>query len=278
VTAISADGSARAELDATSGPGSGWLVLAQRECRELWVGGRGPVLVFVFSILLSCISYLAATNQVLNFLEQREAVDLTVRVAMAVGVLVTLVVSADAISGERERGTLETLLLAPVSRRGIVVAKLVGALSLWLAAWVVSAPYVWALGHGVSLVGQAILLSLLVGTILALALASVGTLVSALSGSNKVSISVSLLILVAMSAPTELPTGLANTWLGDALVRINPIGSALHYTSAVLVSGHHWTVDLDYLASPLLTAVVVGGALLVLSPRIVRVTAGGSKE
>jgi ABC-2 type transport system permease protein len=235
------------------------------------------MLVFAFSILLSCITYLAATNQVLNFLEQREAVNLTLQVAMAVGVLVTLIVSADTISGERERGTLETLLLTPVSRRSIVVGKMAGALSLWLACWVVSVPYIWALGRGVSVVGKALLLGLLAGTLLAIALASVGTLISALANSNKVSLSVSLLVLVALTAPTQLPTGLAQTWVGDALIRINPVGSALHYVSSVLVRGHHWSQDLSYLGAPLLTAVLAGGVLLIASPRIVRLTGGVSQ-
>jgi ABC-2 type transport system permease protein len=259
------------------GRGHGWVVIAQQECRDLWVGGRGPMLAFAFSILLSCITYLAATNQVLNFLEQREAVNLALQVAMAVGVLVTLIVSADTISGERERGTLETLLLTPVSRRGIVIGKMAGALSLWLACWVVSVPYIWALGRGVSVVGEALLLGLLVGTLLAAALASVGTLISALSNSNKVSVSVSLLVLVALTAPTQLPTGLARTWVGDALVRINPVGSALHYVSSVLVRGYNWSQDLSYLAAPLLTAVLAGGVLLIASPRIVRLAGGVSQ-
>src|SRR3954451_18744837 len=107
-------------------------MVAEQECRELWIGGRGLLMTFVFSLLLSFVSYLAATNQVLNFLEQREAVDLTLEIAIATGVLMALIVSADAISGERERGTWETLLLTAVSRRGIVIGKLAGALSLWL--------------------------------------------------------------------------------------------------------------------------------------------------
>jgi ABC-2 type transport system permease protein len=83
----------------------------------------------------------------------------------------TLVVSADAVSGERERGTLESLLLTPVSRRAIVVGKLVAALSLWLGAIVVSVPYVWVLGRGVAVVGQALLLltAVLAGGVLVLA-------------------------------------------------------------------------------------------------------------
>jgi ABC-2 type transport system permease protein len=255
---------------------NGSLVVAEQDIRDLWVSGRALILVLFYSILLSCVTYLAAVNQVLNFLEQREALNLILQLAMAVGVLVTMVVSADAISGERERGTWEILLLTPVSRRGIVAGKLAGALTLWIAAWLVSVPYIWVLGHGVGLVGEALLVNLLVGTMLALAMASFGILVSALSNSNKVSISVSLFALVVLSAPTQLPTGLANTWIGGALIRLNPIGSALHYVSSVLVRRHGWTQDLSYLAAPLLTAVLCGGVLLIAGTRIVRLAAGSS--
>ena len=220
------------------------------------------MLLFAFSVLLSAVTYLAATNQILNFLEQRESVNLTLQIAVAVGVLVTLVVSADAISGERERGTLESLLLAPVSRRAIVAGKLTAALSLWTAAFVVAIPYVWVLGRGVSVVGLALLLGGIVGTLLAVALAAVGMLISSLSSSNKVSLSVSLFLLLALFAPTQLPGGLPQGWFGDLLNLINPVASATRYISAVLVTGHSWTADLSYLVSPLVTVIVAGAALV----------------
>jgi len=50
---------------------------------------------------------------------------------VAIGSLLALLAAADAISGERERGTLETLLLAPISRRSLVIGKGVAALTLW---------------------------------------------------------------------------------------------------------------------------------------------------
>jgi len=256
---------------------AGWWTVAGQECRDLWLTGRGLVLLFAFSVLLSVMTYLAATNQALNFLEQREAVNLVLQVAIAVGVLVTLVVSADTISGERERGTLEHLLVTPVPRRAIAVGKLVAAMSLWLAAFAVSVPYVWVLGHGVSVVGRALLLGLVVGTLLALALAALGLLLSAVSRSNKVSVSVSLLVLLALFAPTQLPTGLPKGWFGTLLERVNPVGSALHYISAVLVNGHTWTRDLSYLASPLVTAVLAGAVLLLAGERIVTLTGSGSR-
>ena len=128
------------------------LVVAAQECADLWRSGRGPLLLFLFSVLLSGVTYLTSTNQALNFLEQREAVNLVVQVAVAVGVLVALVVSADAISGERERGTLESLILTPIARRAIIAGKLSAALSLWFATFLVSIPYIWILARGVGIV------------------------------------------------------------------------------------------------------------------------------
>src|SRR5436190_17390907 len=156
----------------------GWAVVAGQELRELWIGGRGVALSVAFSVLLSVIAYLVATNRALNFLEQRETVNLTLQVAVAVGALLALLAAADAISGERERRTLESLLLSPVSRLGIVVGKLLGSLSLWMAAFAITIAYVWFLGRGVGIAGAALASGLVVGTLLAVFLASFGILIS----------------------------------------------------------------------------------------------------
>ena len=257
-------------------PAPAWLVVAGGECRDLWVGGRGPVLMFGYSVLLSVVTYLLATNKVLNYLEQREAVNLALQVAVSVGVLLTMVIGADAISGERERGTLETLLLTPPPRRQIAVGKLLAALSLWLAAFVLSLPYVWVLGRGVSIVGSAVLLGGLVGTLLAIGLAGLGLVVSGLSGSNRVSLSVSLFVLLALFAPTQLPAGARQGWLGDLLVRLNPVASGLQYVGGVLVDGHRWTRDLSYLISPALLALLAVIVLGLGADRLLRLQRGGS--
>ncbi|MFG1820297.1 ABC transporter permease [Kribbella sp. NPDC049174] len=252
---------------------SRWEVVAEQECRDLWIGGRGPTLVFGFSVLLSAMTYLAATNQAMNFLEQREAVNLTVQIGLAVGVLLTVVVSADAISGERERGTFEGLLLTPVSRRGIIVGKLAAASTMWLACLVVTLPYLWVLGRGVAGAVPAALLALTVGTLVATGLGGVGLLISAGTNSNKTSLACGLLVLLVLFAPTQLPA-LPKTGIGEVITRANPIGSALHYISQILVSRRGWTHDLSYLASPVLVALVVTGVLIVAGPRLVRLTAG----
>ena len=84
-------------------------------------------------------------------------------------------------------------------------------------------------------------------------------------------------MLLVLFAPTQLPT-LPKTGFGELLTRINPIGSALHYLSQVLVSRRAWTHDLGYLASPVILAAVVCGVLIVAGPSIVKLHAGVSPE
>jgi ABC-2 type transport system permease protein len=252
----------------------GWLVVAEQECRDLWASGRGLILLFLFSVLVSAVAYLTSTNLALNFLEQRESVNLVLQFAVAVGVLATLVVSADGISGERERGTLETLLVTPVSRRSIIIGKLIAALTLWFATFLISIPYLWVLGRDVGILGPALALGFGVGTLLAVGLGSIGLLISAASNSNKTSVGASIFLLLILFAPTQLPSGLPQGWFFEALLRANRVASGLAYISSLLVEGHSWTQDLSYLITPLLTAIIAGGALVLAGPRLLRLTRG----
>jgi ABC-2 type transport system permease protein len=249
-------------------------VVARQELRDLWIGGRGLLLAFAFSVLLSAITYLAATNQALNFLERREAVNLTLQVAVGVGALLALLAAADAISGERERGTLESLLLTPVAREGLVGGKLLAALSLWLGALLVTVPYVWFLGHDVGAAGEAIGTGALAGTLLAVGLTAFGIVVSALADSNRVSLSVCLFTLLALFAPTQLPAGAQHGWAGEALLRINPVTAAEHYVGAVVVDQHGWSRDLSWLVSPLIAAVTLTVVSVAVTPRLLRLRGG----
>ena len=242
-----------------------WPLVTEQELRDLWLAGRGLPLIFAYSLLLSVITYLVATNTALNFLEQRESVNLTLRVAVAAGSLLVLLGAADAISGERERGTLESLLLSPATRLSLVVGKGIAALTIWVAAFLVAIPYIWFLGRGVGVVGLAIGNGLLVGVLLALFLVGLGLLMSALSSSNRFSLSVALFVLLALFAPTQLPSGAQKSWVGDLLLRIDPISSGLHYLGKVIVDGHSVGQELSWLIGPAVAAAACLGNVVVRS-------------
>ena len=233
-----------------------WLVVAERELLDLWVSGRGLLLMLAYTCLLSGTSYLVATNKALNFLETRESVSLTLGVAVAVSALLVVLASADAVSGERERATLETLLLTPAPGRAILVGKGLAALSLWLAALILSLPYVWFLGRGVSIVGKAVVGGFVVSALLALFVAGLGLLISAFANSNRVSLSLSLFLLVALYAPTQLTTVGLQPAAGDLLQRLDPFTSGLRYLDKLIVGGHSFGADAGLLVVPAVAAVV----------------------
>ena len=245
-----------------------WPAVVEQELRDLWIGGRGLALSVAFGVLMSVVAYLVATNRGLNFLEHRETVNLTLQVAVAVGALLTLLAGADAVSGERERGTLESLLLSPASRLGLTAGKLLAALSLWVAAFAITLPYVWFLGRGVGIVGDSVVTGAVVGTLLALFLASLGVLISVFSVSNRVSLSVSLFALLALFVPTQLPSGAQKGWLGEGLLRLDPITAGEHYVGRIVVDGRGWSEDVSWLLSPTIAAVVLTAAALAAGSRL----------
>jgi ABC-2 type transport system permease protein len=253
----------------------GWFVVLQQELRDLWFGGRGLALCCAFSLLVSAITYLVATNQALNFLEQRESVNLTLQVAIAVGALLALLAAADSISGEQERGTLESLLLTPVPRLDVTAGKLLSALSLWAAAFAITVPYVWFLGRGVGVVEIALVAGFVVGALLAVFLASLGLVVSVFASSNRLSLSVSLFALLALFAPSQFPTSAQQGWLGDFLLRANPITAGEHYVGKIVVDGHPWTQDVSWLVAPVVAAFAFAAAAVVAS-RYLRLRGGGA--
>ena len=228
-----------------------------------------------FSLLLSVLAYLVATNRALNFLEQRESVNLTLQVAIAVGALLALLGAADAVSGERERGSLEALLLTPASRLELTTGKLLAAVSLWGAAFALTVPYVWFLGRGVGIVGVALAAGALVGTLLAVFLVSLGMLISVFARSNRVSLSVSLFALLVLFAPTQFPTGAQQGWLGDFLLRANPLTAGEHYVGKLVVDAHSWRVDISWLLSPIIAAFAFAALAAVAGARFLRLGGGG---
>jgi len=244
------------------------LVVAAQELRDLWLTGRGVPLALAFTVLLGVTTYLVASNQGLNFLEQREAVSLTLQVAVAVGALLALLVSADAISGERERGTLETLLLSPAPRWALVTGKGVAALSVWAACFALSVPYVWYLSRGADVLATALLAGIAVGALLAVLLVALGLLISAFATSNRFSLALGLFALLALYAPTQFPSGARKGRAGELLERIDPLSAGLHYLDGLVVRAHGAGDEIGWLISPAVAAGLVAACTVAAARRL----------
>jgi ABC-2 type transport system permease protein len=239
---------------AVTAPATGWAVVAGQELRDLWLAGRGLIFVFTFSLLLSVLTYLTAANKELNLLDQKDTVKVIMQITLAIGIALSLLLSADAISGERERATLETLLLTPLRSREIAFGKLLATLSIWPVILLISIPYLWVLRTGRELFLDAMASGFVVGTILALGFAALGIIVSTFATSNRVSLAASFFLFIILVAPSQLPGGLGKGWFGELLTRINPVTAGTDFLDKIIVSNHSWSQELSTLRAPIIFA------------------------
>lgn len=224
--------------------------------------------MLVYALLLSVLAFLSAGNAELNLLDARESVGVLVQVAITVGALAALVAGADAIAGERERGTLEHLLLTPTSLSSIVVGKLIAALSVWFVAMLIAIPYVVSLADGPGVSADAVLVLIVAGSLIGVALASLGLAVSAVASSNRVSIAASIVLLLVLAAPSQLPQTASRGVLGDILIRANPVSAGLKLASRVLVDQRSWQSQWSLLIAPAIAAVVFLTISIFLARRV----------
>lgn len=245
-----------------------WWILLRQEMVELWGGSKGLSVLLGYSVVLSLLAYLASADAGINLLDARESVGIVVRIAVATGTLAAMVISADAISGERERGTLEALLLAPISGRDLVVGKLVAATTMWVAALVVATPYVIVMADGPGLVFDAIAALLVAGGLTAAALTALGMSISSWARSNRTSLVGSVALLLLLAAPSQLPSVKANGTLNSVLVKANPVSAGLQLADNLLVKQQGWPQQWPYVLSPLIGATVLTALAVGMAGRL----------
>jgi ABC-2 type transport system permease protein len=243
-------------------------IVAAREVRDLWLRGRGLPILIAYSMLLSLTSYMTATNRELNFLEQREALNQTLQIAVALGALLVLVAAADSITGERDRGALEALLAIPIRREALLAGKAVAVLSLWVGAYLCALPYVLYLARGTRVATAAVVGGLVVGSLLAIFAACVGLALSVVTSTSRASLALGLFLLLALFAPTQLPTSARQASFGNALLHANPFTSGLRYLSRLIVDGSGVTADIGWFVGPVLVVGLGAVVVTLLSSRI----------
>ncbi len=245
-----------------------WIVIAVHELRGLWLSAKGLTVLFGYTILLSIMAFIAASEAQLNLLDARESVGIVVQMAIGLGTLAALVVSADAISGERERDTLEALLVTPVSRRALVIGKMVGASSMWLAGIVVAVPYVVAMANGPGVAADALFVLVVAGSLVGASLTALGIAISAVAMSNRVSLAAGVGVLLVFAAPSQLPAVTAKGALGAVLVAANPVSAGLKLAGLVLIDQETLASQWTLLISPVVAAVVLTYLAIRLSSRV----------
>lgn len=245
-----------------------WLVFRQ-ELDDLWIGGKALNLLILFAVLVSITAFLLATNSELSLTPPRLMIVVMIQSAITFGLFIGLVISAESFSGERERATLEPLLLAPAGRRQIAIGKFLAALSPWPIAYLYSLPFVVTLAQGDLALVPALAWGAVLGTLTTVAFTGLGLLVSIWSNSSRISLFVGLLIYILALLPAQLPGEFQTTTTGAILQAIDPLEAVRQFMVSgfvdVLPVGELWPL----LYAPIgVTVLILGAIFLYAAPRL----------
>ena len=253
-----------------------WWLVFTREMVDLWVGGKALILILIYSVLLGILVYVMSSNSELSLIPPKEMTYETLKNAMAVSLFIALIIGADSLSGERERATLEALLLTPASRRQIISGKFLAGISIWPIAFLIVIPYLNVVAQGDEVLGPAILWGAITGSLLVPAYTGLGMLVSYFSNSNKTSYFVSLGIYILFLVPAQLPGRAQTGAAGTFLQWVNPVAAVNHFLSKHLVNyrtvAEFWT----WLIAPASFFLIVMGMLFLYAAPGLRLEGGRS--
>ena len=250
-----------------------WWLMFTRELADLWIGGKALYVILAYSLYLGFQSYYQVKTSESDFISTKEMVFAALQVVIYMAGLIGMIVGADSISGERERGTLEALLLTPASRRQMLLGKFLAGLSAWPVALLIAVPFFKMLSQGEPVFGQALYWGGIVGSLLAIGFTGLGMLVSFWSNSNRVSFFVSLGIYLVLLLPTTWPGRAVRGAVAKFFQRTNPLEGTNELLEKILVNNRHFSEYETWFRTPEVFALLVVGILFLYAASRLRIDA-----
>ena len=209
--------------------------LIKKECIEEISSSRGAALYLAGCGVLSVFSLLLVSNTELSLLDNAQAVYMMSAIIIALALLITVIRGSDGFAGERERETLEILFITPVSPAEVAIAKLMGQIFSWLVVFVLSIPYLWAVGSTGQNLISALIYLLIAGTLLVVIFGGFSLALSARMKTFKGALSIGLTAFLLSGSPILLGPSLRQSTVGRFIDLINPFADALNMLDSVVV-------------------------------------------
>jgi ABC-type transport system involved in multi-copper enzyme maturation permease subunit len=209
--------------------------LISKEIQEDFMAARGMFFLVVASMVLSAFSILLISNTELSLLDNAEAVYMMAGIIIALAAMIAVIRGSDGFAGERERETLEPLMLAPVTGHQIALAKLLGILFSWVCLYIMVIPYLWAVGSTGQNLIQTLIYVFVTGIFIVSIFGGLGLALSAIMRTFKGVLSVNLAILLLLGSPVVLGSSLRQSRVGRILDYLNPLADALNTLDRVII-------------------------------------------
>ncbi len=210
----------------------------QKEIKGELYTWKSMLWLLISSLLFSVTSYLLLTNKELSLLDQTELLWLLGKVIIGVALLIVTVDASSVITTEFEKETAESIFLSPVSLADFILGKLLSSLTLWLAIFAVSIPYILVTSAGSHLAIPFLAYITFLGTLGVLGFVLLVFAISLFFRSSKNTLTTSLIILLGLSIPAVFSTTLKNDVASQIISRVNPIDNIFSSLDNVLVDYH----------------------------------------
>jgi ABC-type transport system involved in multi-copper enzyme maturation permease subunit len=245
-----------------------FIPLIKKETLEDFLTARGVFSLIVASVVLSAFSILLVSNTELSLLDNAQAVYLMVSIILALASLVAIIQGSDGFAGERDRATLETLMLTPMTGQGLAAAKLTAMLFSWLILFVLSIPYLWAVGTTGQNLWAAVEYLSLTGTLLVLIFGGLALTLSAKVKSFRGVLSIGLTVFLFSGSPVLLGPALRQSAVGQMIDLINPFADALNTLDSVVIDSQEISFQVIRLTIMICYVLGVLGVLYTATKRV----------
>jgi ABC-2 type transport system permease protein len=197
-----------------------------KEIKENILSFKGVLWMMMATIMFSSLTYSFITVKELSILAQASVISTFMQIVLGFGLLLTIIFAASSISNEKEQGTLESLMLTPLSKGKLIASKWMSVLAIWLTIALIATPYVMTLAGGTSL--HAVVLLFLFGfaTLFTASFAAFALAISSLLHSSKNAIMIAVAVFLIFALPAFLATTMKKSGFGKIIDSISPLSGA----------------------------------------------------
>lgn len=201
--------------------------LIKKEIREHVLSRKGVWIFFAISILFSGLTYSFISVKELSLLAQVEVNMTFMKALIGISILVSIILGSTMVSGEREQGTLESLLLTPLSKVKIILSKVVGILVFWLIISMISIPYFYALTYGTNMLPTIIGYLYLIGLPLVISFSLLSLAFSSWIASSKNATLLSIVLFLVTAIPMFLSTTMKKSGFAYLVDLLSPVSASM---------------------------------------------------
>ncbi|MDQ0414765.1 ABC transporter permease [Mesobacillus stamsii] len=201
--------------------------LIKKEIREHVFSRKGVWIFFAIAILFSGLTYSFVSVKELSLLAQVEVNMTFMKALIGISILVSIILGSTMVSGEREQGTLESLLLTPLSKVKIILSKVIGILVFWLIISAISLPYFYALTYGTNMLPTILAYLYLIGLPLVISFSLLSLAFSTWISSSKNATLLSIILFLVTAIPMFLSTTMKKSGFAHVIDLSSPVSASM---------------------------------------------------